>query len=79
MGLRSLLIQPCDAQIRVPPEVRKLLAKGAKVEAVNKDGTTALHIAANRGHHVVVRAHSWPKARRASGISIQIGANVPDV
>ena len=42
--------QPCDGQPPGPAQVRELLAKGANTEAVDKDGLTALYLAALNGH-----------------------------
>ena len=65
VGLRSLLSFASHTPSsfatpspRAPPQVRELLAKGANIEAVDKDGRTALHNAASRGHDAVVRART---------------------
>ena len=60
VGLRWLLSllrteQPCDAQPPAPAQVKELLAKGAKLEAVDFRPWTALHYAAHQGHVAVVR------------------------
>ena len=35
--------------------MRELLEQGANAEAVDKDGNTALHLAAKNGHDAVIR------------------------
>ena len=65
--------QPYDPQLAAPTQVRELLAKGAKIEAVCKydikdvfgrtsikDSWTALHLAAKKGHVAVVREPPGP-------------------
>ena len=44
-----------DGAATAPPQVGELLAKGAKIEAGKKDGHTALHFAADRGHTGLIR------------------------
>ena len=52
--------------------MRELLAKGANIEAVNKNGETALHVAADNGHDAVVRELPGPGDRRATGIQLRV-------
>ena len=77
LGLRWLLsllrtYHPRAAQLLAPPQVRELLAKGAKIEAVDKDGKTALHLAAWSGHVAVVREPPGPGVWSATGIQLRI-------
>ena len=44
------------------------------IEAVNEDGNTALHRAADQGLDAVVREPPGPGARRATGIQLRIRA-----
>ena len=59
---------------RLPAQVRELLAKGANIEAVDKYGKTALHLAARRGHDAVVRERPGPGDRRATGSQLRVRA-----
>ena len=59
---------------RLPAQVRELLANGANTEAVDKNGETALHHAAARGHDAVVRERPGPGGRRATGIQLRVRA-----
>ena len=52
----------------VPPQVKVLLEQGAKINAVNKQGDTAVDLAMARGHDAVVRVDSGFGARRATGM-----------
>ena len=60
--------------------MRELLAKGAKIEAVDKDGKTALIFALSNGHMAVVREPPGPGRGGPLGSKSEVGAlNVLEV